>query len=152
MNPNEERVIRPSTQEDFLQYFGDLPPYRVRSLTGLRDGRILAIAGVGFPPGGAPILFMDIEPEAREYKMIICKTALRFMNMIKRLNIPLIVATIQQDNQVFKDFASRFGFKDTGVVVEGEEIWRWDISNSDTNMTAGYALTRHVAQSVPLSG
>src|SRR5689334_17349466 len=91
MNP-ERLVIRPSVADDFKQIEKELP-FRVKSLTGEVDGRVIGVGGIGIMPNGVKQGFTYLTDEARKnYPKELHFTAKRFLRKMKEEGVKRIVA------------------------------------------------------------
>lgn len=71
--------VRPTTRQDFIEFHGVPPPYRMRALTALEDGAVIGIAGLQYVNGNL-IAFSDTGPAIKARKkflMSFAKTAAR---------------------------------------------------------------------------
>jgi hypothetical protein len=128
-------TIRPANLEDFERFGIDPPPFRVRAWCGEReDGHILGLGGIGYVPGtDARLVWFDLSPEAaKDYPVLLHRTATEIKKRLK--GISKLVATTEDGNETFARWARRFGFEDTGVVVDGKRIWQCT-SGLDTSTT-----------------
>jgi hypothetical protein len=130
----EERVIRPATEEDCVIFFGGPPPFRLRAWVGLVDGEILGFGGIAFPPRGTPTLYVNLKPEAHRYGVTLTKTAKKFMDMLRRMHVPIVLALIDLEDKRAIRWAEAFGFRYTGVETEDGGCFQC-LLNSDTSMT-----------------
>ena len=107
MNP----VVGPATAQDFIDFVGTVPPYRVLAWCGKLDGKVIAIGGVMFMPDGGKYAFLDALPEARTFHKSLHQGALRFMSKLRQLNIGPFVATTTTNVPRANEWLLRLGFK-----------------------------------------
>ena len=58
--------IRPTTKADCDAFFEVPVPYRIKAITGIWDGKVVAIGGLGFPPDSPPLAFANLTEFARQ--------------------------------------------------------------------------------------
>lgn len=102
--------IGPATRQDFLDYAGALPPYRVKAWSARLDGRVIGIGGILFLPDGGRYAFVDISDEARKYPKALHQTGLRFMREVRDSNMGTVVATTTTGVPRANEWLERLGF------------------------------------------
>jgi len=105
-----EPVIAPATGRDFIEYAGQLPPYRVKAWTAKLDGRVIGVGGLLLMPGGERYAFMDVSEEARRFPKLMHKTGLAFIREAVETGSGPIVATTMTDVPRAGEWLKRLGF------------------------------------------
>lgn len=121
-------TVRPATGADFEAFDRPLPPFRVRAWAAEIDGRVIGLGGLGFPPGGPPLAWVDIDEEARGYPVALHKTGRAFMAYVRELGIPRVVATCDPQSEAANRWLRRLGFTDTGLLADDRKVYAWSIS------------------------
>lgn len=116
-------TIRPATAEDFARWGDPTPPYRVRAWVGEKDGEILGIGGVAYPPGSLPVAWVNFTPDAYRYPKTMHQTALRFLAAIDH---PRIILSADNSIGASRRWAERLGFRPTGLHTEDGEVFIHD--------------------------
>ena len=118
-------AIRPTTRADCEAFYGKALPYRIKAYTGLIDGEVVAIGGLGFPPEGPAIGFADLKDIARQwpYAVELHRFARRVIAEAKAAGVPRIVAKADTSIEAAARWLKRLGFEP----LNGEGtlfIWR----------------------------
>ena len=118
-------AIRPTTRADCEAFYGKALPYRIKAYTGLIDGEVVAIGGLGFPPEGPAIGFADLKDIARQwpYAVELHRFARRVIAEAKAAGVPRIVAKADTSIEAAARWLRRLGFEP----LNGEGtlfIWR----------------------------
>jgi hypothetical protein len=118
-------AIRPTTRADCEAFYGKALPYRIKAYTGLIDGEVVAIGGLGFPPEGPAIGFADLKDIARQwpYAVELHRFARRVIAEAKAAGVPRIVAMADTSIEAAASWLKRLGFEpltDEGTLF----IWR----------------------------
>lgn len=103
--------ITPATARDFVEYAGQLPPYRVIAWAARLNGKVIGLGGVLLMPDGAKYAFVDISDEARRFPKALHKTGLAFMREIRKSVSGPIVATTETNVPRANEWLIRLGFK-----------------------------------------
>ena len=74
------------------------------------DGRVVAIGGVAIA-GGRHRAFIDLQPEARPWKMTIARSALRALSHLKALGVRYIYAEPDPDEPGAQRWLASLGFR-----------------------------------------
>ena len=98
-------------------------PYRIKCITGIADGKVLGLGGLGFKPDGTVIAFAQLLPAARKYPAAIHRAGLQVMAMIRAARLPLVVAEAQPGNPAAERWLERLGFE--RVEIAGHEAYVW---------------------------
>jgi hypothetical protein len=118
--------LRPSRPEDFLALVGDLPPYRVKTLTAVAGERVLGIGGLIYI-NGELWASVQMAPEARQFRVAIHRAGLMAMRMIRASGARRVYAEAQLENAAARRWLLRLGFEP----VPGSErafVWRSDVA------------------------
>ncbi len=103
-------TIRPTQPEDLSAVVGEKLPFRIRALTVLDGDRVLGVGGIGFPPNGAPVAFVQQSPEAKHYPIAFHKAGLAAMRMIEASGVAEVLSTADPDNPKALQWLERLGF------------------------------------------
>ena len=106
--------VRPATVEDVLSYTGEYPPCQVRAVVGEIDGRIVGLGGLAFLKNGAVLAFMNAEPDVRNYKFALYRSAKALIQEAVGRGLTKINAIKADDIASAERFLSRLGFKSVG--------------------------------------
>lgn len=116
--------VAPATVQDF-ETFGRLPPYRVRAFAG-RDGNgdLIGLGGIAFPENGIAFAWTELTEAARKNPVALHKTALRTLEMARKLGVRRLVATTDVSvTPAGERWLSRLGFKPE--LSNGVTLWIW---------------------------
>ena len=80
--------IRTATVDDFMEFYGTVPPHASRAWVADYKGSTACIVGVEFQPDGA-VVFSDIKEGLDVAKITIWRAVLEFSEKLKSLNKPL---------------------------------------------------------------
>lgn len=103
-------VIAPATARDFMEFAGQLPPYRVTAWAARHGGKVIGLGGVLIMPDGARYAFMDVSDEARRFPKAMHKTGLAFMREVRKSYQGPIVATTTTNVPRANEWLIRLGF------------------------------------------
>jgi hypothetical protein len=117
-------TLRPAVNGDFEAVVGRPPPFRIKALTGVEDGKPVGIGGIGFQPDGTYVAFMSCNECARRYKVAMHRAALLTMNAAKSMGIKRLVALADPGIEKAEPWLLRLGFKP--VEVAGERVFVWN--------------------------
>lgn len=98
----------PAKAIHFEEVYGHPAPRSIKGMAGLVNGKAVAIAGVYYFPDTV-VAFCNVRPEAQQYKIGLARGALKVLEMIKGLNIP-VYAVAEASNPAAEDFLMRCGF------------------------------------------
>jgi hypothetical protein len=105
-----EVIVRPATSDD-INRFSDLSPKpSVRAWVAEKDNQIIALGGLALVRGRW-FAFLDLKPEARQYKMHIMRSALRLLAQARADDIRYIYANIGPDEPKAEAWLHRLGFR-----------------------------------------
>jgi hypothetical protein len=104
-------TLRPTRPEDLSAVIGEPLPFRIRAITVLDGDKVLGIGGIGFPPHGPVIAFVQQAPEARKYKVSFHRAGLMAMRMVRDSGVAEVVATADADDPVALAWLERLGFR-----------------------------------------
>jgi hypothetical protein len=90
-------------------------------VTGLVDGKIVAIGGLAYLPDGTVGAFLQIDEEARGFPVLLHKTALK---ILRESGQKRIVALAEQTTPSAKRWLHRLGFRAV-TEVNGETVYLW---------------------------
>lgn len=97
---------------DYLSFVGELPPYRVKSYTVRRDGEIIGIGGVAFPPGGGPLLFLhNTDGEQRAARVTMMRQTKRLLAEVRAMGWGQVFAKCDSAIDGADRFLERVGFR-----------------------------------------
>ena len=113
--------IVPATFEDYPSQ----PPYRSRAIVVKKDGRVIGIGGLGFPPHMPPVLWSDISDELRALPVTLHRTGLRFIDEARAQGVRIMYATTDAEFEAAERWIRRLGFEQTGEVQDGKKVWVW---------------------------
>jgi len=140
-------TLRPTMLDDLPHVVGEPLPYRIRAITALVDGRVIAMGGIAFPPQGPAFAFVQLVPspssqdgalcgddqttasipEARRYPVAFHRAGLMAMEMIRSSEAQHVVATADAGSDVAVRWLKRLGFKPAGgPYVEGKLLFVWN--------------------------
>jgi hypothetical protein len=109
-------TFRPTRPEDLSAVIGEPLPFRIRAITVLVGDTVLGIGGIGFPPNGPVIAFVQQAPEARKYKVSFHRAGLMALRMIRESGVAEVVATADTDDPAALAWLKRLGFRPVRVV------------------------------------
>lgn len=101
------------------------PPYRCRAYAVKRDGRLIGIGGLGFPPHMPPILWANITDELRSLPVTLHKVGMRGVADAKAMGVRVMYATTELGFEAAERWIARFGFEETGELQDGKKVWIW---------------------------
>lgn len=106
-----EVTIRPSRRSDVHLVSDEPLPWRIKALTGEIDGRVVAVGGLTFLPGGTVAAFAALTDEARACKVSLHRAGLRLMREAKESGIKRVVASADSKSEVAMRWLLRLGFE-----------------------------------------
>ncbi len=115
--------FRTATQEDALEFFGELPPFSFKGIVAVEDGKVIGIGGIS-RTGGVLTAFSDMKPEMRKYKREMVMTCRMIVAMIKQQDRP-VYAVANNSEPTSLSLLVRLGFKPAGKITEDGEVMRW---------------------------
>lgn len=115
--------IRPTVAADLPHLTAAPLPWRIKAMTGLVDGEIVGVAGIGFPLNGAIVAFAQLTPAARAHKFALHRAALRFLDECAREGIAEIVALPDVAVPGAESWLRHLGF--TPLARNGQQVWVW---------------------------
>lgn len=122
-------TICPTRPDDLHHVIGESLPYRIRALTVEIDGKVMGIGGLGFPPDGPVVAFVQQAPEAKRYPVTFHRAGLAAMAMIREGGYARVVATVSTDDDSALRWIKRLGFREAGAEfqdVPNKLIFVWD--------------------------
>lgn len=114
-------IIRPATRGDIEAYASKPNAQTVRAFVGDLDGKIIAIGGIATVKG-RHYAFLDLDEEARGYKMHIMRTALRMMQDASSRGVRFIFAEADQGEPKSDAWLKRLGFE---ADPRSSHLYRW---------------------------
>ena len=117
--------IRPSIPSDFDRFTDKPLPYRVRSITGLIDGEVVAVGGIATIPTGGYAVFLMADDKARKKPIALHKAGLRILDEARRLGIRRLVTNKDSHIEAAERWLIRLGFR---PIDEEKEMWEWGSS------------------------
>ena len=100
-------------------------PFRVRSITGLVDGEVVAVGGISYLPDATYAAFLMADDKARKYPIALHKAGLRVLEEARRLGIRRLVTNKDTHIEAAERWLRRLGFV---PLDEEQEVWVWDKS------------------------
>lgn len=113
--------IVPAQAEDFPEP----PKYRCRAVAVKKDGKVIGIGGLTFPPGTYPFLWSTITDELRAMPVLLHKTGLRFIAEARSQGVRVMFATTDVGFEAADRWIKRLGFEETGEVKDGKKVHIW---------------------------
>lgn len=101
------------------------PPYRSRAVVVKKDGKVIGIGGLGFPPHMPPVLWSDISDELRALPVTLHRVGLRVVAEAKSLGVRVMYATTDMGFEAAERWIKRLGFEETAEVQDGKKVWIW---------------------------
>lgn len=115
--------IVPLTHEHLEAWYGhDGRAPTVKGIAGFVDGKLVAVAGFWLNKG-VVIAFCSLKHEARPYKLLIHRTALKLFAEAKQRH-KRIIAVCDANEPTAPNWLRRLGFRH-----EEGDIWSWQISD-----------------------
>jgi RimJ/RimL family protein N-acetyltransferase len=102
--------LRPAIASDLPHVVGEPLPFRIRAITVLADERVIGLGGIGFPPHGPVIAFVQQTAEARRYPVAFHRAGLLAMRMIRESGLAEVVATTDRNSPRAIRWIERLGF------------------------------------------
>ena len=119
-------TIRPTRPEDLSAVVGEPLPFRIRALTVLDGDRVLGVGGIGFPPHGSPIAFVQQAPDAHKYPVSFHRAGLAAMRLIRESGVAEVLSTADPDNPKALRWLERLGFTlASHQSVPGRVLYVW---------------------------
>ena len=103
-------VVRNATRQDIEAFTGRPNNPTIRAVAADLDGKIIAISGLAIVKGRY-YLFLDIEEEARKYKMHIMRWAIRILAEAKESGVRFIFAEADTKEKKSTAWLERLGFQ-----------------------------------------
>lgn len=115
--------IRPTTLADCEAFYGRELPYRIKAYTGLIDGEVVCIGGLGFPHDGT-IAFADMKEAVRQwpYAVELHRFARRVIAEAKAAGVNRIVARADASIEAAGRWLKRLGFE---PLTSDGTLWVW---------------------------
>jgi N-acetylglutamate synthase-like GNAT family acetyltransferase len=116
--------IRPTTKADCDAFYNKAPPYRIKAHTGLWNGEIVAIGGLGFEPGGKVVAFADLKEISRQVQggLVLHRMARRIIADAKAAGIRRLVAQMDENIPAAERWLKRLGFE---PLTQDKVFWQW---------------------------
>ncbi len=118
--------IRPSVASDFAKFIDKPLPYRVRAITGLVGGEVLAVGGIAYLPDDTHGVFLLADARARQYPVALHKAGLMVLRIAKEQGIRKLVANPDTSIAAAERWLSRLGFKPLLQPDNEPAVWQWD--------------------------
>lgn len=115
--------IRPTIAADLPHLTSDPLPFRIKAITGLIDGRIVGVAGIGFMPNGTVVALAQLTDELRGHKFALHRAAKAFLSEVKASGIHELVTMADADIAGAENWLRHLGFE--RIERNGETIYRW---------------------------
>ena len=114
--------IRFATKKDVYDVYGHYPSQTMRAYAAELDGKTVAVSGLYYFPDQI-VAFSKILPGYEKYKTGIAKGALKVLDMLERVNLP-VFAIADKDIPGSGDFLLRCGFDYVTTNSQGE-VYLW---------------------------
>jgi hypothetical protein len=115
--------IRPTTAADCEAFYGRALPYRIKAYTGLLNGEIIAIGGIGYPSGKPLVAFADLTAAARAHPLSLHRFARMVLAEAKAAGAWRIVAKLDAAQPAAERWLTRLGF--TPMDINDKAVWTW---------------------------
>lgn len=115
--------IRPTVAADLPHLTADPLPWRIKAITGLIDGRIIGVGGIGFMPDGAVVALAQLTDEARRHKVALHRAALKFLADVRASGVRDLVTMADSDIPGADNWLRHLGFEP--IERNGVRIYRW---------------------------
>lgn len=112
--------VRPTVAADLPALTSEPLPFRIKALTGVQDGAIIGIGGLGFTPDGTVIGFAELTAAARACKFALHRTALRVLAEARAAGVREIIVSADPAFEAAQRWLDRLGFEP----LSGR-LWRW---------------------------
>lgn len=120
-------TIRPTVAADLPSLIGEPLPHRIKAFTALAGDKVIGIGGIGFPPGGPVVAFVQQLPEAKRYPVAFHRAGLVAMRMIRESGLRRVVATTDADHEAGLRWLGRLGFTRAAIQdAPGKVIFVWE--------------------------
>lgn len=113
--------IVPARAEDYATP----PPYRSWAVVVKKDGKVIGIGGLWFPPHMPPILWSEITDELRALPVTLHRTGLRSIAKARSLGVKIMYAITEVGFEAAERWIKRLGFEETGEVKDGNKVHIW---------------------------
>lgn len=113
-------VIRPATAADIAKFYKGTYRLTATAMVGTVRGRIGACWGISHVDGRL-VLFCDVRPWARRYKLAIVKNAIAFVNTVKASGAKFIWTEADPNEPGAVRWILSLGFKPTRM----PRMYRW---------------------------
>lgn len=118
-------TLRPTRPEDLGAVVGEPLPFRIRALTVLDGDRVLGVGGIGFPPNGPVIAFVQQAPDAHKFPVSFHRAGLAAMRMIEESGVAEVISTAELDNPKALAWLERLGFvRQQSIGDRALFVWR----------------------------
>jgi hypothetical protein len=114
-------VIRPASRHDIEAFSPVRNKPTVRAVCMEIDGRIVGLAGVALV-NGRWFAFVDLKDEARPHKMIIARTAIRFLSELRRDGVRYVYAEADPTEIGAVRWMTSLGFE---IDPRSDYLYRW---------------------------
>lgn len=113
-------TLRPATASDFEAVYGHPPPFSMRALTAVLDGKPVGIGGIAFI-GRETQLFSKMLDDLRPFKRFIVRCALIGAGMARETGA---LAVASKDEPSACKLLQRVGGENIGQAPHGK-VFRW---------------------------
>ena len=120
--------IRPTVSSDLAQISTEPLPFRIKAMTGLVDGRVIGVAGIGYRPDGTILAFAELTEEARAHRFALHRASVKFLAGLRAQGVKRLVATADPEFAAAQRWLQRLGF----VRQEDERVWVWSSKPTPT--------------------
>jgi hypothetical protein len=114
-------VIRPASRDDIEAFSPVRNKPTVRAVCMEIDGRIVGLAGVALV-NGRWFAFVDLKDEARAHKMLIARTAIRFLSELRRDGVRYVYAEADPTEIGAVRWMTSLGFE---IDPRSDYLYRW---------------------------
>ena len=123
-------MIRPATREDIDAYSSSTNKPTTKAWVGEVDGRIIGLGGLALSSLGRWCAFLDIDPEARAYKMTLMRMAKATMAEASRMGIRYVYTEMSAVEPRAEAWLLSLGFE---VFDPTRRIYRWSAKRAWQN-------------------
>ena len=116
-------TIRPTVPDDIPHLTDDPLPFRIKAVTGLIDGRVIGVGGIGFMPNGTVVALAQLTDEARAHKFAIHRAAKAFLADVAKSGIKELVTLADADIAGAENWLHHLGFEP--ITRNGGTVYRW---------------------------
>jgi hypothetical protein len=117
-------VLRPARPEDFAELLREPLSYRVRAVTGEKDGRVIGIGGIAWLGQDTYGAFLMLADGAERHRVSLHRAGLFIIAEARKLRLPRLVALADPAIAPAERWLKRLGFTPRPANA-GETVWIW---------------------------